>query len=199
MTGKDAADQLTTSPRLIKTHFPVQFVPRSFWEQNCRVTVTSTNSNHFTTSICNTWIRNASHPGFSLRRSSMWLVMQRTTWCPISTLTAWTTSSQNQGTGTPFCTVSWQEKVSSNWFYWGQKKGLLLIISSILCVFYLFNPNSVTFGSWYDHVKGWWEKKQEYSNIHYMFYEDLIEVRASGTGLWIDFTGCSKPVFFNVL
>lgn len=63
------------------------------------------------------------------------------------------------------------------------KKGLLLLISSILCGFYLFDRTSVTFGSWYDHVKGWWEKKQAYSNIHYMFYEDLIEVRASGTGL----------------
>lgn len=49
MTGKDAADQLATSPRLIKTHLPVQFVPRSFWEQNCRVTVTSTNSSQLTT------------------------------------------------------------------------------------------------------------------------------------------------------
>lgn len=57
----------------------------------------------------------------------------------------------------------------------------------------------MTFGSWYDHVKGWWEKKQAYSNIHYMFYEDLIEVRTSGAGLWIDFAGCSKPFVFNVL
>uniref|UniRef100_A0A3B4FB38 Sulfotransferase n=1 Tax=Pundamilia nyererei TaxID=303518 RepID=A0A3B4FB38_9CICH len=32
------------------------------------------------------------------------------------------------------------------------------------------------FGSWYDHVNSWWEKKQSYSNLHYMFYEDLIEV-----------------------
>lgn len=50
-------------------------------------------------------------------------------------------------------------------------------------VFCLFNHNSVTFGSWYDHVKGWWEKKQTYSNIHYMFYEDLIEVRSSVAGI----------------
>lgn len=31
------AENLPTSPRLIKTHFPVQFVPKSFWEQNCKV------------------------------------------------------------------------------------------------------------------------------------------------------------------
>lgn len=36
---------------------------------------------------------------------------------------------------------------------------------------------AVVFGSWYDHVNGWWEKKQTYPKIHYMFYEDLIEVR----------------------
>uniref|UniRef100_A0A668RZ99 Sulfotransferase n=1 Tax=Oreochromis aureus TaxID=47969 RepID=A0A668RZ99_OREAU len=33
----------------------------------------------------------------------------------------------------------------------------------------------LVFGSWYDHVNGWWEKEQIYSNFHYMFYEDLIE------------------------
>lgn len=35
---------------------------------------------------------------------------------------------------------------------------------------------SVVFGSWYDHVTGWWEKKQTYPKLHYMLYEDLIEV-----------------------
>lgn len=34
----------------------------------------------------------------------------------------------------------------------------------------------VVFGSWYDHVNGWWKKKQTHSKVHYMFYEDLIEV-----------------------
>lgn len=33
----------------------------------------------------------------------------------------------------------------------------------------------MVFGSWYEHVNSWWEKKQTHSNIHYMFYEDLIE------------------------
>jgi len=32
------------------------------------------------------------------------------------------------------------------------------------------------FGPWYDHVSGWWEKKQTYSNLLYLFYEDLVEV-----------------------
>ncbi|XP_038578212.1 cytosolic sulfotransferase 3-like isoform X2 [Micropterus salmoides] len=76
-SGKDLADQLPTTPRLIKTHLPVQFVPKSFWEQNSRV-------------------------------------------------------------------------------------------KPLVC-------EILVFGSWYDHVNGWWEKKQTYSNVHYMFYEDLIE------------------------
>ncbi|XP_062387423.1 cytosolic sulfotransferase 3-like isoform X2 [Sardina pilchardus] len=33
----------------------------------------------------------------------------------------------------------------------------------------------MVFGSWYDHVTGWWEKKQTCSNILYMFYEDMVE------------------------
>lgn len=35
----------------------------------------------------------------------------------------------------------------------------------------------VLFGSWYDHVNGWWKKKQTHAKLHYMFYEDMIEVR----------------------
>ncbi|XP_033483825.2 cytosolic sulfotransferase 3-like isoform X1 [Epinephelus lanceolatus] len=42
--GTDLADNLPTSPRLIKTHLPVQFVPRSFWQQNCRVVYVARNA-----------------------------------------------------------------------------------------------------------------------------------------------------------
>ncbi|KAK5863776.1 hypothetical protein PBY51_000781 [Eleginops maclovinus] len=44
LSGKDQADNLPTSPRLIKTHFPVQFVPKSFWEQNCRIIYVARNA-----------------------------------------------------------------------------------------------------------------------------------------------------------
>ncbi|KAI3356900.1 hypothetical protein L3Q82_003544 [Scortum barcoo] len=43
--------------------------------------------------------------------------------------------------------------------------------------FHRFMEGKMVFGSWYDHVNGWWKKKQTYSKLHYMFYEDLIESR----------------------
>uniref|UniRef100_A0A3Q3XFW7 Sulfotransferase n=1 Tax=Mola mola TaxID=94237 RepID=A0A3Q3XFW7_MOLML len=91
MVCKDFADQLPTTPRLIKTHLPVQFVPKSFWEQNCRIVYVA---------------RNAKDNAVS---------------------------------------------------------------------YYHFERMNYVFGPWYDHVKGWWEKKQTYSKLHYMFYEDLIK------------------------
>ncbi|XP_019389510.1 PREDICTED: sulfotransferase family cytosolic 1B member 1-like [Crocodylus porosus] len=33
---------------------------------------------------------------------------------------------------------------------------------------------SVAYEFWYDHVKGWWEKKQDHP-IPYLFYEDMKE------------------------
>uniref|UniRef100_A0A8C2BPG8 Sulfotransferase n=1 Tax=Cyprinus carpio TaxID=7962 RepID=A0A8C2BPG8_CYPCA len=38
-----------------------------------------------------------------------------------------------------------------------------------------FSLEHYVFGPWYDHVSGWWEKKQTYSNLLYLFYEDLVE------------------------
>ncbi|XP_038578214.1 cytosolic sulfotransferase 3-like isoform X2 [Micropterus salmoides] len=96
-SGKDLADQLPTTPRLIKTHLPVQFVPKSFWEQNSRIIYVA---------------RNAKDSAVS-------------------------------------------------YFHFNRMN--------------ITQPEPVVFGSWYDHVNGWWEKKQTYSNLHYMFYEDLIE------------------------
>uniref|UniRef100_A0A452QB04 Sulfotransferase n=1 Tax=Ursus americanus TaxID=9643 RepID=A0A452QB04_URSAM len=37
-----------------------------------------------------------------------------------------------------------------------------------------FITGNVAFGSWYDHVKGWWEKRNDY-RILYLFYEDMKE------------------------
>lgn len=37
MLGVDELNQSTTVPRIIKTHLPVQFLSKSFWEQNSKV------------------------------------------------------------------------------------------------------------------------------------------------------------------
>uniref|UniRef100_A0A3P9DED9 Sulfotransferase n=1 Tax=Maylandia zebra TaxID=106582 RepID=A0A3P9DED9_9CICH len=110
-SGTDLADKLPTTPRLIKTHLPVQFVPKSFWEQRCRVVYVARNAKDNAVSY------------FHFER-------------------------MNSGMPEP-----------GDWSTFLQD----------------FMEGKKVFGSWYDHVNGWWEKKQTHSNFHYMFYEDLIE------------------------
>ncbi|KAF5889096.1 cytosolic sulfotransferase 3-like, partial [Clarias magur] len=47
MDGKrtNMADALPTSPCIIKTHLPVQFVPKFFWEQNCKIVAHNSKDN----------------------------------------------------------------------------------------------------------------------------------------------------------
>lgn len=129
-SGKDLADKLSTSPRLIKTHFPVQFVPKSFWEQNCRIIYVARNAKDNLVSY------------FHFDRMNM------------------------------------VQPEPGDWSSYVHR----------------FMEGKVVFGSWYDHVNDWWEKKQTYSKLHYMFYEDLVE----DTGREIDklccFLGLSRSV-----
>ncbi|XP_040911310.1 cytosolic sulfotransferase 2-like isoform X2 [Toxotes jaculatrix] len=110
-SGKDLADQLPTTPRLIKTHLPVQFVPKSFWEQNSRIVYVARNAKDSVVSYFH------------------------------------------------FDRMNHIQPEPGDWSNFLQK----------------FMDGKVVFGSWYDHVNGWWEKKQTYSKLHYMFYEDLVE------------------------
>uniref|UniRef100_UPI0037E85831 cytosolic sulfotransferase 1-like isoform X3 n=1 Tax=Semicossyphus pulcher TaxID=241346 RepID=UPI0037E85831 len=59
-----------------------------------------------------------------------------------------------------------------------------------LCIFLVV----VLYGSWYDHVSGWWKKKQTYSKLHYMFYEDLIEDTGREVDKLCGFLGLSPSV-----
>ncbi|KAF4070627.1 hypothetical protein AMELA_G00287490 [Ameiurus melas] len=110
-TGTDMADTLLTSPRIIKTHLPVQFLPKSFWEQNCRIVYVARNAKDNVVSYFH------------------------------------------------FDCMEKIQPEPGDWNSFLQR----------------FKDGKMVFGSWYDHVCGWWEKKQTYSKIQYMFYEDLVE------------------------
>ncbi|XP_026189432.1 cytosolic sulfotransferase 1-like [Mastacembelus armatus] len=121
-SGTDLVNNLPTSPRLIKTHLPVQLVPKSFWEQNCRMVYVARNA------------------------------------------------KDNMVSFFHFDSMNMMEPEPGDWNNFFQR----------------FLDGKMVFGSWYDHVNGWWKKKQTYSKLHYMFYEDLIE----DTGREIDKLCC---------
>ncbi|XP_062854832.1 cytosolic sulfotransferase 3-like [Trichomycterus rosablanca] len=127
--GVDLANNLTTRPRLIKTHLPVQLVPKSFWEQNCRVVYVARNAKDNAVSYFHFERMNRGQPDPG----------------------DWNTYLQN------------------------------------------FMDGKKVFGPWYDHVNGYWEKKQTYSNLHYMFFEDMVEDTGREVEHLCSFLGLSTP------
>ncbi|KAM8830036.1 sulfotransferase family 1, cytosolic sulfotransferase 4 isoform 2-T2 [Synchiropus picturatus] len=109
--GVDLAENLTTTPRLIKTHLPVQMVPKSFWEQKCRIVYVARNAKDCAVSLFHFGRMNKIQPDPG----------------------DWNTYLKD------------------------------------------FMDGKQIFGSWYDHSINWWEKKKTYPNLHYVFYEDLVE------------------------
>uniref|UniRef100_A0A3P8Z8V5 Sulfotransferase n=1 Tax=Esox lucius TaxID=8010 RepID=A0A3P8Z8V5_ESOLU len=128
--GTEVADKLPTSPRLIKTHLPVQLVPKSFWEKNCRVVYVARNAKDNVVSYFHFDRMNKAHPE------------------------------------------------PGDWNNFLQR----------------FMDGKMVFGPWYDHVTGWWEKKQTHSKIHYMFYEDMIEDMGRELDGLCSFLGLSPSV-----
>ncbi|KAI5101501.1 cytosolic sulfotransferase 3 [Silurus meridionalis] len=127
--GVDLANNLPTTPRLIKTHLPVQLVPKSFWEQNCRVVYVA---------------RNAKDNAVSYFHFDRMNELQ------------------------PY-PGEWNDYLQT-----------------------FMNGKTVS-GPWYDHVCGYWEKKKTYSNLHYMFFEDMVENTARVVEHLCTFLGLSKP------
>ncbi|CAK6957423.1 cytosolic sulfotransferase 2-like [Scomber scombrus] len=111
-SGVDELNKLTTSPRIFKTHLPVHFVPKSFWEQNPKIIYVARNAKDTAVSY------------FHFDRMNM------------------------------------VQPEPGDWSSFLQR----------------FIEGKMVFGSWYDHVRGWWEKKQTCSNVLYLFYEDMIEI-----------------------
>ncbi|XP_044160633.1 sulfotransferase 1 family member D1-like [Bufo gargarizans] len=97
-------------PRVIKSHLPVQTLPNTFWEKNCKVIYVARNIKDVLVSYYH-FVRMA--PMFP-----------------------------DPGTFEEF----------------------------LQC----FIKGKVAYGSWSDHVKGWWKIRQE-RDILYLFYEDMLE------------------------
>ncbi|XP_063800873.1 sulfotransferase 1 family member D1-like [Pseudophryne corroboree] len=106
--------EATPSPRLVKTHLPIQLMPESFWEKNSKVIYVARNAKDVAVSyfLFHKMVKSLPDPG------------------------------------------PWDVFLES------------------------YMKGDVCYGSWHDHVKGWWEKKNDY-NILYLFYEDLKEKRKS--------------------
>lgn len=117
-SGTDRADRLPTTPRLLKTHLPVQFVPKSFWEHDCKIIYVARNA------------------------------------------------KDNMVSYFHFARMTSFQPEPGDWNSY----------------FHKFLAGKLVFGSWFDHVNGWWRKKQAHPKLHYMFYEDL----AADTGREID-------------
>ncbi|NXF37244.1 ST1B1 Sulfotransferase, partial [Nyctibius bracteatus] len=98
------------SPRVVKTHLPAHILPKSFWENRCKMIYVGRNAKDVAVSFYHFDLMNKfqPHPGM------------------------------------------WAQYLEE------------------------FMAGRVSYGSWYDHVKGYWERRKDHP-ILYLFYEDLKE------------------------
>ncbi|XP_055452192.1 sulfotransferase 1B1 [Psammomys obesus] len=98
----------TPSPRIIKTHLPIDLLPKSFWENNCKMIYMARNAKDVSVSYYHFDLMNNLHP------------------------------------------------LPGTWKEYLQK----------------FLAGNVPYGSWFNHVKTWWEKKKGYPLL-FLYYEDM--------------------------
>ncbi|NWU69634.1 ST1B1 Sulfotransferase, partial [Pterocles burchelli] len=98
------------SPRIIKTHIPAHILPKSFWENRCKMIYVGRNAKDVVVSFYHFDLMNKLHPH------------------------------------------------PGPWDQYLEK----------------FMTGQVAYGSWYDHVKDYWERRKDHP-ILYLFYEDLKE------------------------
>lgn len=120
-------------------------------------------------------------PAF-LHRLYTWPGIQKTLWFHIIILTAWILHSQSPALGNNIWKSLWQGNVSH-----AAVNSLQILLYSVLCKCewtkwwqHEWTPHdwiifSVSWGSWYDHVKGYWKETQN-KKILYIFFEDMKEV-----------------------
>ncbi|NWI22044.1 ST1D1 Sulfotransferase, partial [Crypturellus soui] len=96
------------SPRLVKTHLPVQLLPNSFWEQDCKVIYVARNP----------------------------------------------------------------KDVAISYYYFHQMAKMHPDPGTMQEFLQNFMAGKVVYGSWYSHVKDWWEKRKD-KRLLYLFYEDM--------------------------
>uniref|UniRef100_A0A8C6XMW9 Sulfotransferase n=1 Tax=Naja naja TaxID=35670 RepID=A0A8C6XMW9_NAJNA len=106
-------EQLTNmpSPRMVKTHLPVNLLPKSFWDKGCKMIYMARNAKDVAVSFYHFDLMNKLHP--------------------------------DPG--------SWDDYLEK-----------------------FMTGKTMIFGSWYDHVKNWWNKRNDHF-ILYLFYEDMKE------------------------
>ncbi|KAB1282384.1 Sulfotransferase family cytosolic 1B member 1 [Camelus dromedarius] len=126
------------SPRLVKTHLPIDLIPKSFWENNCKVY-------SFTSQFFNVWPLPLSH------------------------------SHSNKVNGSNMIYLARNAKdVAVSYYHFDLMNNLQPLPGSWEEYLEKFITGNVAFGSWFNHVKSWWKKKEEHP-ILFLHYEDMKE------------------------
>lgn len=175
-------------PRFIKTHLPFQLVPPGFWENKCKV---------IQSVMLNSWlIAHCEKGGWITTQCFLSLLPDKTIYVARNArdnlVSYYYFDCMNMTQPEP---GPWAEYVQK--FMRGECKFQLLFTCSetshsrlkslksflpftIGMLFTIKCENLflsiVSWGSWYDHVKGYWREKDN-KNILYLFYEDMKEVK----------------------